>query len=229
MDYPTTIDRSLNVITSISYRVKLAREIKQMSQIQLSKYVGISQGTLSDLERGKNKSSLMLTKIADVLGVSPIWLLEGKGEMTTGKTNVVQLKDARQEAVAPLQNKVPKIEWSQVSDYILLRGTFNVDENSLISRSLSISEKVFALQVTDDKMEPEFCVGETIIVDPDLSFQTGDYVIVTNGNSGPVFKQIVSEGEDWLLKPVNPRYPITQMTKEQVVVGVVREKLKSYR
>ena len=228
MDYPTTIDRSLNVITSISYRVKLAREIKQMSQIQLSKHAGISQGTLSDLERGKNKNSLMLTKIADVLGVSPIWMLEGKGEMLTGKTNVLQLKE-RQELAAPVHNKVPKINWSDVTDYILLKTKFSIEEDSLVHTSLAISENGFALLVDDDKMEPEFKLGEVLIVDPDLSFQSGDYVVVVHGGHKPVFKQIVSDGANWLLKPLNPRYPIDSMTEEHTVVGVIREKVKTYR
>lgn len=217
MDYPTTIDRSLNLTTSISYRVKLARELKKMSQIQLSKAVGISQGTLSDLERGKNRSSLELTKIADVLGVSPIWLSEGRGDMYN-KAKALKLVDTER----LVSNKITLLKPSEVAGYLLNSEDF---ENSIDS---FISAEGFALEVADDKMQPEFNPGDIIIVDTELQHQTGDYVIILDKQSIK-FVQIVEDGADWLLKPINERYPITTLQTNQRLIGVVRAKQKTYR
>jgi len=42
------------------------------------------------------------------------------------------------------------------------------------------------------------------------------------------FRQIVKEGSDWLLKPLNKRYDITKLGEYQII-GVIREKTKIYR
>lgn len=203
--------------TSISYRVKLARELKKMSQIQLSKAVGISQGTLSDLERGKNRSSLELTKIADVLGVSPIWLSEGRGDMYN-KAKALKLVDTER----LVSNKITLLKPSEIVGYLLNQEDF---ENSIDS---FISAEGFALEVADDKMQPEFNPGDIIIVDTELQYQTGDYVIILDKQSIK-FVQIVEDGADWLLKPINERYPITTLQTNQRLIGVVRAKQKTYR
>lgn len=226
MDYQTTVDRSLKLVPSISYRVKLAREIKKMSQVQLAKAVGISQGTLSDLERGKNRSSLELTKIADVLGVSAIWLSEGRGEMSDRSgSNVININ---QDKLVPAQKTVPLLDWGDVTKFLLQGDEFVNHEVALIATHLTL-EGGFALNVQGDNMEPDFKAGETIIVDQHFKYESGDFVIVIEDKTKPTFKQIINDGSDWLLKPTNPRYPITTLRVDQKVIGVIRAKQKSYR
>lgn len=226
MDFPTTVDNSFKLIPSISYRVKLARENKKMSQVTLAKLVGISQGTLSDLERGKNRSSIELTKIADVLGVNPIWLSEGRGEMTDARnSNVFNIKPVAQ--AATITNKVPLLEWDNVRDFLLLGVNFVPGDMAMTSTCMEITGG-FALTVDDDKMEPEFNAGEIIIVNEDLKYKSGDYVILMEGKTKPTFKQIINDGYDWLLKPANSRYPINKLNDNQKVVGVVCGKQKRY-
>ena len=54
------------------------RERKDMSQLQLAKQAGVTQGYISDLEAGtkKNPSLAILKKLAKALGVSVGELLE---------------------------------------------------------------------------------------------------------------------------------------------------------
>jgi transcriptional regulator with XRE-family HTH domain len=63
---------------TISDRVRETRKKLKMTQIFLSERAGMSQGTLSDLERGKNKSSLELVSLARELHVNAEWLATGK-------------------------------------------------------------------------------------------------------------------------------------------------------
>jgi len=59
-------------------RLRERRMEKGLTQTQLAEKTGLKQGTLANYEKGKNiPSSLVLSKIASVLDVTPGWLLEG--------------------------------------------------------------------------------------------------------------------------------------------------------
>lgn len=70
-------------MTELKDRLKSARKYARMTQAELAKAVPISQGTISDLESGRNKNTTSLVRIAQVLDVSPTWLATGQGQMTT--------------------------------------------------------------------------------------------------------------------------------------------------
>ena len=77
-------------------------------------------------------------------------------------------------------------------------------------------------------MEPEFSAGTILIVEPDLEALPGNYVIARNGDQEATFKQLVRDGSDLYLKPLNPRYPLKPLG-DSIIVGVVREAVKRYR
>lgn len=70
---------------TLQERLIYAREKKQLSQTALGKAIGKSQSAIAALETGRNKSSTHTAKIADVLGVSALWLEKGEGEMSPAK------------------------------------------------------------------------------------------------------------------------------------------------
>jgi SOS-response transcriptional repressor LexA len=71
-------------------------------------------------------------------------------------------------------------------------------------------------------MEPKFPDGSIIIVEPDITAQPGDYVIVRQNGDEATFKQLVIDGSLYSLKPLNPRYPIMQLHADAVICGVVK-------
>lgn len=64
---------------TLSERLKWARERQGLSQADLAKRSAVSQSTIGNLEAGTRLSARRLPQIADVLGVSPLWLAEGSG------------------------------------------------------------------------------------------------------------------------------------------------------
>jgi phage repressor protein C with HTH and peptisase S24 domain len=62
-------------------RLKQARKHAKLSQLELAQRVGITQTSISDLERGKSASSSYNASIAKNCGVSAIWLENGTGPM----------------------------------------------------------------------------------------------------------------------------------------------------
>lgn len=91
----------------------------------------------------------------------------------------------------------------------------------LIPTSVPIQQHTFALRVTGDSMEPKFLAGMILIVEPEMEPNPGDFVIAKNGGEETTFKQLVKDGPDWYLKPLNDRYPIKPLG-HSTIVGVVR-------
>ena len=62
-------------------RLKLYRiEELNISQKEMSKALGMQQGSYSDIERGKVGVSGILTKLIKKFSINPIWLVEGLGK-----------------------------------------------------------------------------------------------------------------------------------------------------
>ena len=66
---------------NIGDRVKRARKHAGLNQRELAKAIGITQPSLSELERGESRSSAYLVQIASVCGVDARWLATGEGMM----------------------------------------------------------------------------------------------------------------------------------------------------
>lgn len=98
----------------------------------------------------------------------------------------------------------------------------------MIPTTVPVKRYTFALRVSGDSMEPEFKEGMILVIEPELDPLPGDYVVAKNGDGATTFKQLVKDGEDWYLKPVNPRYPIKPLG-DSVVIGVLRAVEKRYR
>lgn len=63
-------------------RVREARKKRGMTQKQLAAASGLSQTTISDIERGRNASSADIVALARAVGVSAEWLADGRGPRT---------------------------------------------------------------------------------------------------------------------------------------------------
>lgn len=80
--------------TGLGARLKAARKAAGLTQEALHKKSGVSQTTLSKLERGEQKSSTDTVLLASSLGVSALWLSDGIGDMQdsshSGNVNIPQ-------------------------------------------------------------------------------------------------------------------------------------------
>ena len=75
---------------SIGLRIKQRRTEMKLRQAELAKRCGISQATLSELESNPTVRTREVARIAAVLGVSALWLSEGREPMIVeGTTHVV--------------------------------------------------------------------------------------------------------------------------------------------
>ena len=75
-----------------------------------------------------------------------------------------------------------------------------------IEPSTCVEAEPFALQVTDDSMEPEFARGCIVVIDPTGLVEDGAYVIAER-TDGLVFRRLRLEGQRVWLDALNGNYP----------------------
>ena len=78
----------------------------------------------------------------------------------------------------------------------------------------------FALQVLGDSMEPEFCDGHVIIVDPGMSAHDGAYVVIEYLGETSL-RQFVVQGDKCMIRAINVRYPTIELVEEYKIHGIV--------
>ncbi len=83
------------------------------------------------------------------------------------------------------------------------------DLKSEITRQLEAgscaASELFALQVIDNSMEPEFRKDCIIVIDPDGVVRDGVYVVALI-ESGYIFRQLKIEDERYFIQPLNEDY-----------------------
>ena len=154
-------------------------------------------------------------------GFNAVWISTGKGPKKTTENT----------APGPtIKGEVPLLSNVQAGMYTEFVDNLHPGEEAYesISTSVPVNRYTFALRVTGDSMEPDFKEGMILIVEPELDPQPGDYVIAKNGSEETTFKQLIKDGGDWYLKPLNSRYPIKPLATS-TIIGVVRSVEKRFR
>jgi len=67
-------------MSALGDRIKAEREKRGWSQAALASRAGVSQTTITDLERGASAATTKLIPIAKALKVNPNWLETGQGQ-----------------------------------------------------------------------------------------------------------------------------------------------------
>jgi SOS-response transcriptional repressor LexA len=188
-----------------------------LSQEKLGEMCGVSRAAVQQWERedGTAPKRTQLPVVAAVLGLTVAQLMGGSENVQEGPE---------------IRGSVPLISAVQAGSYKMHVDNFHPGDGGeeRISTTVPVLRHTFALRVSGDSMEPDFKEGAVLIVEPELEAQPGDFVIVRNGDEETTFKQLVRDGADWYLKPINPRYPMKLLGNSQVI-GVVRAVERRFR
>lgn len=190
-----------------------------MSEQQFADAVGVSRGAVQQWEKpgGTAPKRSNQHRVAALLGISV-------AELVSGGSNTGQGLDMRSE--------VPLVSEVEAGDYTVIDNFKPKGKFDTVPVSVPVKRHTYALAVQGDSMVGEtgdsFPPGSIIVVEPELAALPGDYVIARNSDGATTFKQLVKDGSDLYLKPLNARYPIKRLDGGQVV-GVVREFSKRFR
>lgn len=163
-----------------------------------------------------------MSKLADFLDVSVSFLAFGKKENVYAESVTKTFRKVRE---------VPVLSWVQAGVFNET-GDLSYDKTSLLYDD-NYPQDVYWLEVKGDSMEPKFCEGDLVLIDPHRQAKGGDFVIARDYHStdAMTLKKLRTgfddkTGKDYLqLVPLNPDYAIVDSRyKEFVVQGVVLEK-----
>lgn len=194
-------------------RLKEARKAKGLTQVEVSKIIGISQNGYSDWETGKNRvDAVSLNKLADLYGVSVDYLLGGSETPTNAALRIPVLGSVP--AGIPLEAIEDIIDWEEIPQSLASGG-----------------KEYFALQVEGDSMYPDYLPGDIVIVQKTPVCASGDDCVVYVNGYDATLKQVKLDEKHGTLTivPKNPSYPPRTFSKEEIqslpvtIAGVVVE------
>lgn len=215
-------------------RLKQARLQTGLSQAQVAAAVGMKQPSYSHLE-AKGEGSVLVVQLAKALGVTPDWLATGEGAMTKSAgimENPAKYSATNTEPAPWPAGLVPLVSSVQAGTWCEAVDNFQPGEaEEWVPAPAKHSPHAYALRVTGTSMEPRFREGEIIVVDPEISADSGKFVVAKKTGSHEVtLKQLIREGGESYLKAMNPHWPepIIRMTEDWNVCGVVICKLEMF-
>lgn len=194
-------------------RLKEARRAKGLTQVEVAKFIGITQGGYSGWERGDvNIDGVSLARLAELFDVTTDYLI--------GKTDTQSEKPIK----IPVLGSVPAgIPIEAIEDII--------DWEELPQSMASGDKEYFALEVKGDSMWPDYLPGDVVIVRRQPTCDSGDDCVVYINGYDATLKQVRLNAEDQSLTivPRNQSYPPRTFTAEEIqslpvtIAGVVVE------
>ena len=199
----------------LKIRLKQAREKAGLTQSRLAEALDSSQGSIYKIENGITVRPRNIDKIAKVLKVTPEWLQFGNG----GNDLPSQSSRVRM---------VPVLSWVQAGGFREPVTLELYDVEDRVPCLTSSSERTFALKVKGDSMtaqhlgERSYPPGIIILVDPEKPVYVGCRVIaqISDANEA-TFKTYVEDCGRQYLKPIDPMYPMIEITPKVRICGVV--------
>lgn len=218
------------VMKTWNQRLVEAMKSKGVIAHDLAKGVGAApstvaqwMGTIEGKKPTIRLSEENTTRICDFLGVNREWLFKGIGSMSAHgaidplASNVVSIASA-QFPKRPLLNTVSAGGFREAIDNI------HPDEAEWIAPHCVRGSELSAwLVIQNDSMEPQFREGDRILVDPEAQWDHGSFVVAANGDGHWTFKQLVRDGADWFLKPLNDKYPTKKIDSGVTIIGKATE------
>ena len=196
---------------SLGIRIKEVRQANGLTQNEFANSLGIVQGFLSGVERGKKSvSDTLLITLCLLYGINKNWLKSGKGEKFREH---VGLATVSQDSKIPLLKRIPQdfpmnLDEKDISEYIFLpNGTHGT----------------YAIFVNGDFMAPTICDGDLIIISTKGELGNRDIALVNNRWGEAILRRYRIVGTEIFLSPDNHAYAPFQKDKKLKILGKVTE------
>ena len=197
------------------------------SEANLARWLGVRHQVIYNWKtRGKIPGDRR-ADVARFLEVNTDWLQTGSGPKERHRDPEASPGKIAEDPARP--SKVPEISWNRAA-----RALEETDRTppsyaaDWVETAVQVRPRAFALRVEGESMVPRFPPGVRIIVEPELVPREGDYVVARDGEDATTLRQLVRDGGDWFLKPLNSQYPVKPLAGWEII-GVVREAVERFR
>lgn len=181
-----------------------------MTQNQLGDLIGVKGNCISRWEKSETYPDDwdQINSMSKVLNVPVLYLL-GSNEVENNSNNIY----------IPILNEVQAGVFTQIEDIPPMDVEYYPVQRAY--------EHCFMLRVSGQSMEPRFHENDLLLVDPDLDYHSGDFVVaLAENDTHATFKKyrekMDNEGPYCELVPLNEDFPtITSRFVKFRIVGVV--------
>ncbi len=208
--------------SKISHAAQVIRNLMQESEIsesELARQINMPQTTINRLLLGgtSDPRANTLKPIADYFGVT-IGQLCGFEPLSAHR-----IKGLVQPTNRAAWRSIPIIEWEQIKSWIFTKKNVTpLQHKHWISTERLISDNSFALYSLSS-MEPRFRKNSILIVDPEVKYKDGHFIVVALDGVNPTVRKIQMDGADILLKPFDQTQPVVKLSKKQTIYGTIVE------
>ena len=207
-------------------RLKTARKHGKLTQTELAQAVGISQTSITDLERGKSQSTSYVAEIAKACSVDPLWLATGRGDMVgnSSMANVSAVVQPHKEAKEyPLISWVVAGMWEESCDNFQPGDADEWIESHANAGSNGYWLEVKGLSMVVPNDTVSFPPKMRILVRPEsFDLVSGKYYIAKLMDTGETtFKQYIRDAGVEYLQPLNPSFKTIEITENVQIIGRV--------
>lgn len=219
-------------ITSLAERLRHAMKTAgQESQSELARAVGIKPQAIQYLLEPKNNAtgSKHLPKIAQQLGVDPLWLATGNGSShpatnSSTESNVEIGPDIKGQGRYPLISWIQAGEWTGNCEAM---QPWQADEWPMCPHNLGKCGYVLRVRgssMTNPNGPYSFPEGMLLFINPEKEPTPGQFVIARRGQEKEAtFKRYTLIDGDPFLEAINPEWPkrYLEMLDGDIFCGVV--------
>ena len=187
---------------------------------ELARRINLPQPTIHRLVSGKTEDPKLstLSQIADYFSITIDQLL--------GHTPL----DRESGKMPSASHSIPIMSWHEAVDSkkIISNLSLNNWDNWLLVDA-ETSPGSFGLK-SKKCMEPRFPAGSTLVIDPEVTPEDGDLVIVSYPNTTETtIRELVSDGPNKALLSVTDTSKSDELTKDIKIVGVIVQTRFSYK
>ncbi len=196
---------------------KLMDEVN-ITEAELARSTNTPQPTLHRILSGATRSprGKSLSKIAKYFSIT-INQLIGEDPLPNDRLPGTHNPQARS------WKSIPVMLLSEAMAFTQLRDKLRAGQwSQWTTTDVHTSEATFGINVNTDSLNPRFANGTVLVVEPDLPPEDRDFVVLqTTGSRTVTVKQLLTDGQDRYLKPLNPEFQTVMMGDEHTILGVV--------
>jgi transcriptional regulator with XRE-family HTH domain len=210
---------------TLSIRLKAARKESGLSQQALADRAQCAQSTIASIERGRNANSTVTVRLAEILGVSPLWLSEGKGDMHFGQPKTLQgtppyLVESEAKGIGISEEDNPSL-FSDSPLMVSLHDAPLVSTEDIMKKTPSTP---FLWRSADDHVSTGRPIaapqGHLALIDPTLEPEAGDLVLVKTQTGRIILRRLAFGGQEDYLATDSGALPAIPFS-ECVFIGLV--------
>lgn len=179
--------------------LKLLRNQKRLSQMEMAKWLCVSQGTYSLWENDKVKiDNESLQRLADYFGVTVDYLL------------------GRESGQPPKSKKGKWIPvYGEIAAGIPIEAIEDIIDYEEIDEEMAATGEYIALRIKGDSMEPRIKDGDVVIIRRQENVENGQIAAVMVNGDSATLKQVKREENGLWLISSNQAYPPIFYTRKE--------------